>query len=238
MKSTWCLLLGFWPLLGSVADYFLTVIRQVDLTDWILDSFGIRVLQNNCGRPYSILHACLNVHSPLLLDHACVWKNTTPTWLYSMKSRLLYWSPTGEEGPGGWSLNAVLIAMGGGCYLKQGLWPVTVCCWSLSCQSLHSFVCVCETRSPGGRACLVLTEAVWLRCGSVTPATASVANTVSPPNPCRSPRMGRQGTAYRGAAALAVARCCPCPSAKACGATSTATCLTRACTLCGRVGGN
>ncbi len=97
VKSTWCLLLGFWPLLGSVADYFLTVIRQADLTDWVLDSFGIRVLQNNCGRPYSILHACLNVHSPLLLDHACVWKNTTPTWLYSMKISPLKWAAVLES---------------------------------------------------------------------------------------------------------------------------------------------
>lgn len=125
--------------------------------------------------------------------------------------------------------------MGGGRYLKQRLWPATVC-WSLSCHSLHS--CVCETLLPGRRACLALTEAVWLSCGSGTPAAASVANTVSPPNPCRSPRMDRRGTACEGAAALAAARCCPCPSVKACGATSTATCLTRACTLCGRVGGN
>lgn len=127
--------------------------------------------------------------------------------------------------------------MGGGRYLKQGLWPATVC-WSLSCHSIHSSVCVLETRSPGCRACLPLIEAVWLSCGSGTAAAASVANTVSPPNLCRSPRMDRRGTAYEGAAALAAARCCPCLSARACGATSTATCLTRACTLCGRVGGN
>jgi len=55
-----------------VPVYFLTIIRyEADLTDWMLDRFGIWVLQSNCDRPHAnILHACLNVHSYLLLDHA------------------------------------------------------------------------------------------------------------------------------------------------------------------------
>lgn len=136
-------------------------------------------------------------------------------------------------------VSLVLIVKGRRRYLKQGRWPARVC-WSLSCFTLRVWETQCRssalgTGSPGRRACLPPTEAVWPTCGWCTPAAVPAANWVCLPN--RSPRMDRRATRYEGAA-IAAARCCPCPSAKACGATSTATCPTRACTLCGRPGEN
>lgn len=157
------------------------------------------------------------------------------------------WITQGKAGVEGQALitmhgrvSLVLIVKGGGRYLKQDRWPARVC-WSLFCLTFRvwdsqSCSLALGTGSPGRRECLPLTEAVWPMCGSCTTAAVPAVNLVCLPN--RSLRMDRRVTRHEGAAALAVARCCPCPSAKVCGATSTATCPTRACTLCGRVEGN
>lgn len=132
--------------------------------------------------------------------------------------------------------------------------PLSTWSYCLSCHPeffLHSwiFLCVWETlhhQVPGhsgglvaGGACSQLTGAAWLSCGWwAMEAAASAVNKVSLATPRRSPSRRHPRVGYAGAAVSVVANYSRSPSVRACAATSTATCPSRACTHCGRALGN